>query len=438
MKLFIKPFIYISLVFLVFLSIAFFLITESTAQVERVAVLDSHLAKQSKYAVKRLVSTLKLSHSARYIYLSQQELTGISALIYRAAPQIRSEFLLQEQKLQATMSIELPYINRYLNIQSIINDSRNGLAIEYWRIGKLVVNGSTGLNLVKKFVNRFVEPKLGDRLVGAIKHVITKPNAVSVFVEFPQELLINSKSGGLFALFSEKFIGLQNRELISNYLDHIVSFASKLPHDAPLELFIHQTFVAVSMQIENNPAIDVIAENEAALLALVLYFGDHKFWLLTGIKPSFDKLSSRIRIKHQSHVTLLERVDLQKHFIYSVGLQLLSNASASDAVGEFKELLDSNRGGSGFSFIDLLADRAGTRFAQNATASDASARKLVRLLMGEIEKNALLPSYENLPEGLTAEKFRQHFADIESESYQEMIEVIDQRLGELPLYQIEK
>ena len=45
----------------------------------------------------------------------------------------------------------------------------------------------------------------------------------------------------------------------------------------------------------------------------------------------------------------------------------------SDVIGLYKEIEDS-RGGSGFSFNDIAADRAGTRFGEKAVASEDSAR----------------------------------------------------------------
>ena len=60
---------------------------------------------------------------------------------------------------------------------------------------------------------------------------------------------------------------------------------------------------------------------------------------------------------------LAGRRDLLQQFIVSAGLRVLAENGVPMAIGEFKELLDSRSGGSGFSFVDLAADRAGLRFA---------------------------------------------------------------------------
>ena len=54
----------------------------------------------------------------------------------------------------------------------------------------------------------------------------------------------------------------------------------------------------------------------------------------------------------------------------SAGIKLIADSGISFAAGEFKELLDALSGGSGFSFADLAADRAGTHFAKMAVGRD--------------------------------------------------------------------
>ena len=48
---------------------------------------------------------------------------------------------------------------------------------------------------------------------------------------------------------------------------------------------------------------------------------------------------------------------------------MASSGGAAFSAGEYKELLDSNPYGSGFSFDDLAADRAGIRFAARLLAA---------------------------------------------------------------------
>ena len=69
------------------------------------------------------------------------------------------------------------------------------------------------------------------------------------------------------------------------------------------------------------------------------------------------------------HSQLRGRPDSARHFWVSAAVTALVGDVVSDAAGLLKEELDAGEGGSGFSFGDLMADRAGTEFARAATAT---------------------------------------------------------------------
>jgi hypothetical protein len=145
-------------------------------------------------------------------------------------------------------------------------------------------------------------------------------------------------------------------------------------------------------------------------------------------------MQKRNRLK--SSVTLNNRVDLQKHFIYSIAIQLFSTSDASNAVGELKEFLDSNKGGSGFSFADLMADRAGNRFAVIATQSENSAFKAQLILSDEEAVKNLMPDILDLPEGLDQESFETVYKNINTLAYIDMLTDIDTRLSNIDVYNL--
>ena len=139
----------------------------------------------------------------------------------------------------------------------------------------------------------------------------------------------------------------------------------------------------------------------------------------------------------QRSVTLRNRVDIQKHFIYSIALQLFGSSTASDAIGELKEFLDSNKGGSGFSFADLMADRAGTRLAKISTQSNQSALLVQARLAKTNSESAIIPTLAKLPEGITQQAFKKNYQGIKSKNYIAMLNHIDEQLLQIPLYRIQ-
>jgi hypothetical protein len=173
-----------------------------------------------------------------------------------------------------------------------------------------------------------------------------------------------------------------------------------------------------------------VAENRAAVWALVIYFSNGAFEALVGKLVS----NQRPLVRSPPGVTLGGRQDLMLHFLYSAGITLATQQGIGIAAGEFKELLDSGNSGSGFSFADLAADRAGIEFVTAATASEARAHQLqVRLVTGNGEAN-FFPDISGLVEGLSDEQFRQQYGSIESASYRKQLAMIDRRIALLAVY----
>lgn len=164
-------------------------------------------------------------------------------------------------------------------------------------------------------------------------------------------------------------------------------------------------------------------ESRAALLVLASY--------LTGIKlavvlPEAAKWPPPRRVQ----LTLFGRHDSAQHFVVSAALAAWAGEPAANAVGLFKEIQDS-RGGSGFSFADLAADRAGTRFGELVAGGSMHLENALRRTSTDAE---LAPSLDGLPEPLSAADFKQRFGAGENAAYRQVTTEIERRLAALPLY----
>jgi hypothetical protein len=96
-------------------------------------------------------------------------------------------------------------------------------------------------------------------------------------------------------------------------------------------------------------------------------------------------------------------------------------------------MADTRGGGSGFSFNDIAADRAGTRFGQRAVQQAAALAE--RLATGTLREQDLMPAFDDLPEFLSETAFRQQFGSVGSPAYAEMLERIDRRIAGLGVLQ---
>jgi hypothetical protein len=177
---------------------------------------------------------------------------------------------------------------------------------------------------------------------------------------------------------------------------------------------------AMLNSIDGNP----VEENTAALWALAIKFGSLKFARLAGIDGDV----------HQQSMTLSGRPDLSLHFLYSAMLQQIGRENIGLKIGEFKEILDSAKGGSGFSFADLAANKAGLAFAEYLTRNNKTALKSQDILVNRIDESIFFPFIHDLPEGIREDNFTRVFGRMYSKSYNELEANIDQRIAGLKLY----
>jgi len=174
-------------------------------------------------------------------------------------------------------------------------------------------------------------------------------------------------------------------------------------------------------------------ENHAAVYALAVYCGHTAAQELYG-----EILESGVHANRPAwlmrRIRLRGRHDLARHFWISAIVALVADRHVSGFVGELKEQIDSAEGGSGFSFVDLLADRAGTRFAGFATSTPARARHAQQRLADADSTDILMPDYAGLPEGLGEAEFKNEYGGVDAARYRDMVERIDQRIDRLDLY----
>lgn len=168
------------------------------------------------------------------------------------------------------------------------------------------------------------------------------------------------------------------------------------------------------------------AENRALLLTLTMYA------LGMNINRFIDvPLEQPVK---SLHLTVLGRHDLVQHYLVSAALTVSAGSGLSAAMGVFKEL-DDSRGGSGFSFADLLADRAGIRLAGMATGTEPQAR-LLQKRMGDpllLEKD-FMPNIDDLPEGIMELEFKHRYQDLDSKNYRIIEDEIEYRLSQCKVY----
>lgn len=173
---------------------------------------------------------------------------------------------------------------------------------------------------------------------------------------------------------------------------------------------------------------------QAFLLGIVIGLGDNEIIVQlpgTGnIVRAIEAPSERtIRLTLLGEPTMRGRRDLAQHFFVSALLAATTGAGAAQTAGLAKELSDA-QGGSGFSFADVAADRAGIRFAQGVLEK--------KIPLGMLALTFSVPSYmpdvNGLPEKLAARDLATQFGNKDDPRLLKQIREIDQRISLLPGY----
>ena len=169
-----------------------------------------------------------------------------------------------------------------------------------------------------------------------------------------------------------------------------------------------------------------IQNNRAAILAWGIVAGDERLARFVGLDRDTELMRQAAALRQG--MTLRGRADWPRHYALSAALAVLEHPLVSDAAGVMKEQSDALTGGSGFSFGDLAADRAGVRFAATATGSEAGAKAMQTRLQGGFVVDDFFPPVADLPENLTPEQFRRDYGGIGSPLYRRQVDEIETRL----------
>ena len=214
-----------------------------------------------------------------------------------------------------------------------------------------------------------------------------------------------------------------DRQLVVSYQPRIVEVAERLATQAPLTSLVRPVMQEAAAR---SKTADPITENRGALLALALYVNGNEAALLLPEAAAWPRPGSR-------RFNLRGREDLAKHFIVSAAIVAASGVPAADALGLYKEMMDA-REGSGFSFADFAADRAGQAFGKAATGAIGTARTLhgkTDLLWSDAD---VMPPIEGLPENLTEAEFTRRYQGTQAPAYEALVKEIDRRIAALTIY----
>jgi hypothetical protein len=344
-------------------------------------------------------------------------------------PGRKSRVQIGPQQASLEASVRVPRIDRYLNVvargRAEIRDGTLYLSGDDLQIGNLrtptLVLGPLTF-LVERALN-------GDRRVRPLLDPMRRLSMDdgTLHLVYGRAKL---PKGMVADLFHGDGTGAEDSESLRAQLRHMKNTATGLPPPGEAR-FAAAVRSAFAFAAERSGEDGAVRENRAALLALGLVLGTDRLETFTGRVTTDVDLDALTRAYKGS--TMRNRDDWPKHFLVSAALTVLSLDRASDAVGLLKEELDAD-GGSGFSFGDFLADRAGTTFADFATSDEDSARGLQARLAQGFRLDDYFPEAVGLPEDIQDAELQAQYGGVGGKEYNRIAAEVERRIATLPTY----
>lgn len=302
---------------------------------------------------------------------------------------------------------------RYLDFSFNIRQNQNGIYLKSLKIGEISIPDKAANWLVPFIVQNTSLNQYWQLATQYIKDVQITPQSLDV--SYLGSLAEQTKK-----LAIKKHKDYPSLYIYQQQINEIVNL-----HDPEWRLSIMellQPLFATAYQRSNQA--NAINENRAVIIAVASYVfkGELRHYLPIGL--IYNK---------EYPVFAYKRVDIPQHFIAAALLAAVDSKVLTQQLSIDKEVGDSQHG-SGFSFIDLLADQAGIYFGQMLTTAPEQARKLQQLLANSKDYASIIPNLQDLPEHMDEESFKQRFSEVGSPAYQAMIEQIDARIQQLAIY----
>lgn len=425
-KIFKSLFLLVCILFLVVAGACYLLIDSDpiigSDSVEQIDQADS---------VNELLNQLKLVTRRRFfqqsIVLKEEQLNSLVGLAQRALPSVSGQVdtSIKTLNLKFTYKLPLSFSDMYINFEGNLLGGL-GFNVGDISLGSFSLSGEKARSVLVWLVNWQTKSDIGSLAVKQIERIHLFPN---------ETVIVLTPIHGFLQALNEVGNGITgggDEELITRtrfYLD-ILSNLNIRQHQPgrSLQEFIQPLFVVVSQKSQGSSAV---LENQSALLALAIYTGHHRLANFVGdVQPVEGEV-----VLPRYRPLLAHRTDLTQHFVISAAIKILSQQGISLAIGEFKELMDRAKGGSGFSFADLAADMAGVKLA--AMASDKNAALSIQQILSSItSENEFFPQINDLQEGLTKAQFAIEYGKLDSEKYLSTVKFISDRINVLPIYSV--
>ena len=332
----------------------------------------------------------------------------------RLAPMAwRVRLVAGQARLQLSVDLGRWAAPLWLNVDATLQQTEALPDLQRWQVGALPLPAWAGTWLLQHLATQLDQGLEAGLARDLVRRVEFRPGEVRVAYTW---------RGDLGARLGIALLPAGDVARLQAYAERLAALGPALPagEDVSLARLLPPMFDLARQR--SAAGEDPKRENRAAILALVMMAEGRRYASLSPAASPWPDPPRRV-------VLLAGRPDLPRHFLIAALLTVDGGERLADSMSLAKEV-DDARFGSGFSFNDLAAGRAGARFAVLAT--DAP-RALQAVVARGVAESDLLPEVGDLPEFMALPAFKRRFGEVGSPSYRAMMALIELRLDALPL-----
>jgi hypothetical protein len=346
---------------------------------------------------------------ATRVRFDNRMIRGLGALASDATGKARFEGQVADGVLSGKSSVRLP-AGLWLNVSGTVTGRHQGFPALRLKVGRVTFPLAAG-RWAADFGRLLL--RLRGATIPPLDEMVRRFNVNRADVL--AEVVVPGKSGMVGGLIASSGEAL-NQPLVSDIYCEIAASQREEPV-SDLSQMVRRTFGKVRANSNDEHV-------RAAFVALsFLVVGEQA----KSLAPRAAELAKNCP-RPFGKLHLQGREDLAKHWTFSAAIAAVLGEETSTSVGEWKELDDSLANGSGFSFVDIAADRAGLQTALRAL-DPATAEQTVGNLARATEESLLPGSLLRGPEGLSETTFTDRFGSLDRQRYRQAIVAIDRELA---------
>jgi len=348
------------------------------------------------------------------IKLTQADLNLAANYLLNRFSKGRVLISLKPNKLKFIVTATLPEnsLGKYVNVTFGLGNEEGGQlpTLTKFKAGALLLPSKLAAIAIKVIIKHTALNEYFILATEPIKSVVIDADAITIIYHQSRATLDSARD--LLAHNATQY-------------DHAKVYKSKLTeiirqHDPDWRLSLAELLQPMFALAYQRASLETAIEENRTIINTVNDYVNNSTAVATPIKPFYPAF-------------LYKRIDLAQHFIGAAAITTSVNSQIAQVLGEEKELRDA-QGGSGFSFVDLTADKAGTRFGELATASPDSARKLQQAMANIKDYRDFMPDPRSLPEHMDEAEFNKRYGSINSAAYRKVTEQIDALIMATPVF----